>query len=248
MISRIRRSNEVDMVFLLLWLAAPYAAAPLSQGAPVQVALTREPTIFVAEFQDVGVPECGGPRSPTCSVAVKARVTRILKDRDGLGLSPREVEVTLVRRARADGEPPFPPQGPAENSDTGPGPFSPANQQVAGQFNPLPLQPMSFIANFNSPLFVGQQYSGPPVQEPYDGSVTNTSWYGDAVLMKQIAGTADQCGNNAQYVSWNNTNPVVTPVWSFVKSSLFDADIVYEFTTCSSLATCVRHTIGPCNK
>jgi hypothetical protein len=101
MISKIRCSNEIGVVVLLLWSAAPSTAAPLPE-----VPVTRAPAIFVAEFQDVGAPECGAPRSAACTIPVRVRVTRILKDRDRLGLSPCEVEVNLVRWPLRDGEAP----------------------------------------------------------------------------------------------------------------------------------------------
>jgi hypothetical protein len=141
----------------------------------------------------------------------------------------------------------WPTSSPAEQSDPGPGPFGsyvngvfvPTPQQP---FNPTPLPPMpvSFVTNLNPNTLVSQQYDGP---------IMNEYWYGDAVLMKQLAGTASTCSpNGPQYVSWNNTIKGVAPQWSFQKASLWSADIVYEFSTCSTLSSCVRHTMGPCNQ
>jgi len=128
----------------------------------------------------------------------------------------------------------WPASNPAEQLDPGPGPFSSTYPSCQ-----LPAMPISFVTNLNLGTFIS---------EPYDGPILSQYWYGDAVLMKQLAGAADSCGHNAQYVSWNNSNPRVTPQWSFQKASLYSADIVYEFSTCSTLQSCVRHAMGPCNQ
>ncbi len=68
-------------------------------------------------------------------------------------------------------------------------------------------------------------------------------WYGDAVLMFQNAGTADSTGIVANYVSWIEPIQGVSTTgghWSFHKYNKINKNIVYEFCTCDTIASCQR--------
>jgi len=69
----------------------------------------------------------------------------------------------------------------------------------------------------------------PPVRNT---GQANTYWYGDAILMLQIAGAP--YGN---YVTWKNTDlpPNTNPYWSFHKANNVNCDFVYEVCTCTSV-------------
>lgn len=70
--------------------------------------------------------------------------------------------------------------------------------------------------------------------------IPNTYWFGDAILMKQYAGAAKN------YLSWVNDQQGGVPYWEFNKptysanGTVIDANIVREFCTCGTLATCER--------
>jgi len=79
----------------LLGLSA--AAAMAASRAEVETSVTRFGAIFVAEFEDVGTLHCADPLSPVCTLPVRVRVSRILKDQDSQGLAPSEIHVNLVQ-------------------------------------------------------------------------------------------------------------------------------------------------------
>jgi hypothetical protein len=55
------------------------------------------PVTVVVEIQDVKPQVCPGLQVHTCDVPVRLRVEQILRDRDGLGLAPGELEIRLPR-------------------------------------------------------------------------------------------------------------------------------------------------------
>jgi hypothetical protein len=87
--------NRVGKFVVVLGLSA--AAAMAASQTEVETSVTRFGAIFVAEFEDVGTLRCADPLSPVCTLPVRVRVSRILKDQDRQGLAPSEVNVDLVQ-------------------------------------------------------------------------------------------------------------------------------------------------------
>ena len=102
------------------------------------------------------------------------------------------------------------------------------NNSPVGQPVPWPGDPgPKFSPNCTFQVPSPTQF--PPVRNTGQPS---TYWYGDAILMLQIAGVAP---TGANYVSWNNSDPAA-PYWSFNKANGVKCDVVYEFCTCTSVS------------
>jgi len=87
--------------------------------------------------------------------------------------------------------------------------------------------------------FIGSLNPATGISTPNTGT-PNTYWYGDAILMKQNAGTKDADGTNANYLSWHEGTQTVPGSWAFHKWNRVNSDIVYEFCTCTTFQSCVR--------
>ena len=94
---RIIRLSGLPAIALLFATSVAGTAASGLGDAAASVLPLREPTIFVADFREVGVPSCAGERPETCTAAVRVRVSRVLKDRDGMALAPCEIATTITR-------------------------------------------------------------------------------------------------------------------------------------------------------
>jgi len=87
--------DRVGKFVVLLGVSA--AAAMAASRTEVETSVTRFGAIFVAEFEDVGTLHCADPLSPVCTLPVRVRVSRILKDQDRQGLAPSEINVNLTQ-------------------------------------------------------------------------------------------------------------------------------------------------------
>jgi len=123
-------------------------------------------------------------------------------------------------------------------SQTPPQPALPLPEDV--DTGPYSTPNCAFIGSVSTPNPTGL-YSTPFT------NITNTYWYGDAILMKQNAGTTNKCTlSTANYVAWKQGTLTQPGSWVFNKPTLDSADIVYEFCTCTTFAACQR--IAPaCN-
>jgi Chitobiase/beta-hexosaminidase C-terminal domain len=105
-----------------------------------------------------------------------------------------------------------------------------------------PNQPVPWVTD-SSQTYQNCSFAPPTLNAPTVRTTTPPYWYGDAVLMKQIAGAPQN------YVVWQNLNnpppgsvcvangstPSSTnPCWEFYKPNSVSPDIVYGFCTCGS--------------
>jgi len=87
--------------------------------------------------------------------------------------------------------------------------------------------------------FTFTQAPAPDYSAPVTG-VPGAYWYGDAVLMKNYAGTGVA---GANYISWNSTQGnTANGKWSTNRQSLIGHNPAYEFCSCSTSAGCQRQT------
>ena len=114
------------------------------------------------------------------------------------------------------------PVGPPEAYD------APTTLTINGTTNTVQTMPIpncQFIGSYNPSTGL----STPSTSSPY--------WYGDAVVMKQNAGTVDCAGVNANYISWGDSGapPTGAPArWYFHKATKYSGDIAYEFCACGT--------------
>ena len=114
---------------------------------------------------------------------------------------------------------------------------------TAETFDPAPTLPSPSVptCTFSTSFSTSLDISVPSTD-------ANTYWYGDAILMMQYAGTADSCGNSANYVYYvqGNLSQNTTGYWSFHKVNGVSANIVSEFCSCTTYNSCIRVSPPAC--
>ncbi len=67
--------------------------------------------------------------------------------------------------------------------------------------------------------------------------------FGDAIAMKRVAGAPQGSNDCGDYICWDNVNQGVAPHWAFFKANGQNYDIVGEFCSCGTPATCQHNPI-----